>query len=401
MSILSDEVMGEIKTVFLSITQNNRNGCFISIYDTIKWLGLDSNKLINVTLLIKNIKKRYLKNEDYYFIEVDDESHDGDFCIIREGHKKVPYFSDEGFKKFCMIYPNPKSNLVRMYYIKLEKEFITALNATEADNKKSLDDLSLKTAEMKKKYDTMKSSLLLSQNDAENERSIRIKYEETMFYQNSLLQKQHEFSDFVKQEEYTGDDDYKIYKIIKKKFFKPSCVYIVSCDYINDKYKSGSCKRQKNKLSRAISCHNINDIKKESCKNIGKSNNVDLILDSSSDSDDDNKKRHKRVSAIQSHKLDYDYLNVNINDFSDDIEKNETYYFMISAFNTNNKPRKLSKSLTSIYFMDKDHYSEFTECIKREKEYATPIKNIFAMSFSDIINFKNRILINKYKKMKK
>ena len=56
MSSLTKKTVDEIKTVFLMITQNKRQGYFISLYDTLKWLEVKLKEYKG----IKYLKPLYL-----------------------------------------------------------------------------------------------------------------------------------------------------------------------------------------------------------------------------------------------------------------------------------------------------------------------------------------------------
>jgi hypothetical protein len=401
---LSTDTVDEIKTVFLSISQNNRCGYFISLYDTLKWLDVDMNP-DKVKFLIYNIKTRYLRKKEYYFEEAADANDfSKDYHIIKDSKRRnVPYFSDEGFKKFCMVYISPKSNAVRMYYINLERDFLQALCSTQDQNAKIMLKLTNDFEDLSKKYKKTDQALLLTQKEASKERLMRIKHEESLFYQNDVIKKYNYLDEYDKQEEYIGNDDYKIYKIIEKSFLKPVYIYIISCEYMSMKYNNKNTKNN-------ILCTKTSRVSHNFDSDTHSGINVEIASDSDSNSDIkcDYKISNKKADSFDigvskpkrgphnktlfyDNSLSYDYIDdVNIYREGD---KNETYYFML-MYNKKYDDRKIAILFDVMYVINKNHYNDIINNLRHDKKSITPIKKIFAVSYSDINNHKNRILIN-------
>lgn len=136
---LNDETRSEIKALFLSITYSERQGFFISLPKALSWMGAFDEKTTETQKIdmIDNVYNHfYIKNHAYQFKE-------GEDYVIRKDPKnlrrKICFLSDFAFKYLSAITPYPKSMAVRMYYIQLEKDYVTALLATETENKKVYD----------------------------------------------------------------------------------------------------------------------------------------------------------------------------------------------------------------------------------------------------------------------
>jgi hypothetical protein len=128
--IALENIKEDIKTEFLAITEKNRNGFFISLPRALKWLRIEYKDTKHFR---DNFKRRILDSNNYYFREAtSDIDYDADYIyknnLDGDIRIKIPWFSDKGFKELCMIMSkSPKAKLIRKYYLDLEYDYIKLL----------------------------------------------------------------------------------------------------------------------------------------------------------------------------------------------------------------------------------------------------------------------------------
>lgn len=234
------QLINEIKTEFLALVKNKKTGYIISLEQLYNWLG--NQEIYEKYKFDKDFRKYYLRdylrNTKYILQESKDENDlTKDFIMKRgeTGQTMYPWFSTEGFKKYCMVLDLPKANFIRLYYLQLEEDYMRVLEQTVEQNKIELDalhenikklefDLEKKAKELEKKDEEHKEELKhYVSNNSELTKKLN-----SYFKLNETLKYREEFAE-------TGSDEYKMLEYFKIKYMKKAEIYLVNPEYMTKK----------------------------------------------------------------------------------------------------------------------------------------------------------------------
>lgn len=234
MSTDFDDISKEIKTEFQKLLENVDDGYIISLKALYEWLEYDKFYIKYTT--DSEYRKNY--NSKTLRIKLDEtKSEDDTTCdfIMRkyiDEEKNIdtnlPWFSVEGFKKFCMFTKSEKSKAVRKYFIAIEKAYSRALKQTKAENEKELDALEKDIKEFKSDKERFKLKL-----DAWREKH------DKLLVKNWVLERNVEASDYLyktlkNKEEYAyiSTPEVNAKQYIWEITMKLAPLYIVRPDYV-------------------------------------------------------------------------------------------------------------------------------------------------------------------------
>ncbi len=235
---MNQVILDEIRTYFFKLSKNNRTGFHISLYKAYEWLELDLTEDIKQKLL-----KRYLRSEDYAFIEAkSEEDANTHFIIRKDGKKHIPWFSSEGFKMLCLISKSVKSKYIIAHFIQCEKDYLRALKQTKEENEAELQIL-------REKVNNFDSRLVKITNERDN-----LIVKNHFYRENNSRFKSIEYHTSTKEDfAMDGTPEHKLVCLMKKKFFYKTPIYLVNPDFVNDKYVLKSKRqRQYNKFEKKI-----------------------------------------------------------------------------------------------------------------------------------------------------
>ena len=128
--MLDPQTVEEIETTFLALSSASREEFCIDLHDVILWISDEPLTDKQIHKKQANILQRILRNPEYDF--------EDEYVIVQSRNPKyvgrkdnqipnVILLSDDGFKMLCMCYGGKKANMVRKYYIGLEKKYIAEL----------------------------------------------------------------------------------------------------------------------------------------------------------------------------------------------------------------------------------------------------------------------------------
>lgn len=330
-----DEILKEIKIEFLYLADNNDGTYIISLEKALKWIDMEyewirystesdyrknynSRKLRGETLLLK-------ENEDYEW-----RKYEGDPSI-----KRLPWFSVDGFKCFCMLQKTDKSYAVRKHFIEMEREYLKALKSREEENKQELLNLYSEFNDYKNS-----NNLLTCQNNQIAQQNLKYKQE---------ILELRKITDFVKSRDAfacEGTPQYKMFSLVREKYMHKIELFTVNPTVL----KSQSEKKQ--------------PVKKKQTKK-------DIELSSS----DEENVELRNFEVIEPN-IAYDEVDTyTISTYMD-----EELYFHLPVFKSKAKldPAKYHH-FGPIYVLDKDHLESLR--IILESQYFTNMKNIYFISF--------------------
>jgi phage anti-repressor protein len=217
------ETIAEIKNEFLLLVREPQPGYFISLEKTYTWL--ENPKMYNNYVVDenarRNFRKRYLRGEKFMLDESTDEKDiDKDF-IMRKNDKNInmPWFSIEGFKTFCMVVNEPKSNYVRKYFIQIEKDYMRVLEQSSKATYLELYDLNIDLSKAK-------TSIIKMSDTSDKYLEQKLILERKLKTVESLEIILDDQSDFATN----GNNEYKEYLYLRETFMKKIPIYIVKPD---------------------------------------------------------------------------------------------------------------------------------------------------------------------------
>jgi hypothetical protein len=160
------DALDEIRGLFISMRINDNNGFCIPLEKIYQWLELSFNAKEQ-----ENLLKRYLRNDNYGFLEAEDKNDiDAHFFIQKQERKHFIWFSNDGFKMLCILLNKSKrSKFILKYFIQLEKDYIRALKSSPQENAKEINRLNKIIRDNQKIYeDQVENSLNLEFKIMEN-----------------------------------------------------------------------------------------------------------------------------------------------------------------------------------------------------------------------------------------
>jgi hypothetical protein len=199
--------------------------------------------------------------------------------------------------------------------------------------------------------------------------------ERANFEQSYEINKHAYIEDIFKNAELQGENEQKMYHLMKKKFFKPINIYVVDPKYIQSKKK----KPKKNNKSHS------NPIKK------GQSGFKHHGL---SESDEEHSFDENSDKDYSEDDLEYDYQRCNKYNLEDD--PNEEYYFFIPSWvsktiNQTQVKRGVFKYAFDIHIENREHYAYMIELITDSK---TKQPGLFKTTYSNIVESAQSSFIN-------
>ena len=229
-----DEIIQEIRIEFLSLIRESTTGYFISLEKTYSWLenpdvytsySTDEN-------FRRNFRKRYLRNDKFMLDEsVDESDREKDYIMRKEKNINIPWFSIEGFKTFCMVVNETKSNYIRKYFIQIEKDYMRVL---EQSAEKTKMELTILNQDLIK----AKSSIIKLSDTSDKHLEQKLSLEYKLKKVESLeivLDDQDDFNT-------VGNNQYKEYLYLREIHMKKIPLYIVKPDIMDIAVKSPAIK---------------------------------------------------------------------------------------------------------------------------------------------------------------
>lgn len=409
MANLDNKIMDDIKLEFLTLVKTNRKGYFISLKKTFHWLDLNEKyeQYLSDTMARKNFKRRFLKNKKFLLDEAKNERDlECDFIMRKnENNISFPWFSDDGFKIFCMIVNEPKSYYVRKYFIQIEKDYWRVLNQNYEETQK---ELILLEEQMKKKnnefllldeaYNKLKDENLEQFYHIANISSKMPYYEEL----NDIFQDRDNFA-------VTGNPDYKILQLMYEMYANKTIIYVVNPKHILSKFikkdkannsitkKKKSMRKKKNKIS-----HNIVEFfSEDEDEDINDVETINYNIDNTDLFKQNNNTDNLNI-LYQRYDMEFD-RNEPWNQLTmGDLEYNpdQENYMILQAFKSNvTKPLDKYHPVAHIYILDKTHYNEFMRALMKRANN-TPLKKVFNVSWNTIKEIQHSTLVDRLRKIK-
>lgn len=352
------QIIADIKLEFLSLLRDNKSGYFITLEKLYTWLEnpqTHTNYICDENYR-RNFRKRYLRNDKLLLDESNDEQDlDKDFIMRKTNGINMPWFSNEGFKTFCMVVNEPKSNYVRKYFIQIEKDYMRVLEQSAEATVAELQ--ALNTDLCKAKQSIIKISTAAEQT-LEQHLALQYKLQMTATLE-VILDEQEDFCS-------VGNNEYKEYLYLRELHMKRIPIYIV---------------------------------KKETMEVVSKT--ISKIADTDSESDfvqmvtkikptKVKKTRSKKVLQIDTdvhYKKNYDEYNFanDINIDKNSGEMSPVLYYYIGGYNEKvEKNTDTHFKICNLHILDKEHLEEiknqlsiFNKCSKRW---------IYKTTYSEIID---------------
>lgn len=320
----------EIKKYFLSLNRAGRKGFLISLEKALEWIEYRQD--INFIKFKENFKRRYLQNDYFHFNEAEnEEDYNSDYIIRKEGKYSNIYFSDEGFKMFCMIMNTKKASLVRKYFIMMENKYVETLYKSQQEieierneYEKLTNDLSKELKDIEIAYENQKEQIngLWSFNQKNKE----------------YLQEANHLLDYYQDEPPAHSEERISYELIKTKMIKAP-LYLV---------KPG-----------------IMDVVKKP-----KNNQTIFGFDMT----ESNKEEY-------SYEYSFDYYN---KIFIEENNGNDKMFYYIQSPSSSVSKDDNYNLIYNIHFVDKNHYKEFMN-IMQKKFASKKSKNILYISFNELM----------------
>lgn len=241
-----DTIKQEIRLEYLAMTKAKRKGFFISLPKALWWLRYECKNTANFR---DNFNRRVLHSKKYLLKDAkNEEDYSADY-IFRNNTEgdvriKVPWFSDKGFKKFCMVFKKSfKAMLVREYYIDLEDEYVEMLEMNiadlEAHRKKVLTELE----------DYREQSVLLGNENEDLKRGLAQRDTQVLSYFNQqivLTDRIESLRDFERMMKVDYDNiepinnPHSILRMYECTFGKPVYVYLISDTWVLETFAAES-----------------------------------------------------------------------------------------------------------------------------------------------------------------
>jgi phage anti-repressor protein len=369
--IMSPSTQNEINVLFLAMAESKtRSGFLISLYDTLMWTGV-LNKC--QTQVEKNKKARGRRN--YHFkcktvttngkesivSESDIFEYGIDFIISNRNDNSLTrptkdvFMTDATFKHFCMMQKTPISKMVRKYYIQLEHDYITALDASEKENKKMLEEIRKNSKKL-----TQHDNDIFWKNKVLNLKDRVNKLECNSYVQNLKISEQLEKIKNIEGGRWcTTINESVLIRYFLQKHAKPVCLYLVNPIYAEKKTRTNKAKKNKIELDDCSSY----DVYQ--CDDLYAGADDEVLSD-------DHAKTPLGIS------LDYEFLDIcNMeNHFG------KTFYFS-TVFNAKEKKQNENyKFLEVLHVLTKTGYTEIINSFESEKIK----RGIYALTYEDVKN---------------
>ena len=403
------EIIDSIRADFLTLVHDKREGYFISLENVYVWLKVPNkfNDYVSNVNIRKHFIARTLKNSKFALRQSTDENDLDKHYIMRKGDRQMlfPWFSNKGFKMYCMICGEDRSYFVCNYFLELEEDYVRVLDQTTEENaaeKKKMHEIiknkDFDITTLEEKLD--KSNTKFAKSDAENGVLLfKVKQNKKL---DEVLDNKEDFAN-------VGNSEYKEYMYLKNTYMKKVALYIVNQTHINKDVK---------KIVKKI------DRKPKKCP---------FGLDDDSDHSDnyyydsnDEEVRCKRVSNPKTksdnkdeacnNDLEYE-KEFNKYNFDNDINVDKTsgrsspilYYFIgsitpVAKSDKNDKNDKYEKDkklkpkenfhkICDIWVKDKFHLADIKEILNSDDKdsdnkylYKTSKKNIYKVDYTFIKN---------------
>jgi hypothetical protein len=350
----------DIKLEFLNLVRDGHTGYNISLERACEWLGINCDDQFR-----RDLKRRYLNKSEYCFNEAENENDENAEYIIKEqGKKKVPYFSNDGFKMFCLIMnKSPKSHLVRKYFIRIEKEYVKMLKMTSEEFEKYKVDIIKQMDEFKKEYGSLENRCVELQ-DKLNKRNDKIS---KFIGQQSVMDKQisilksidsaiNTYYDTIDPDDRDATRRLELYE---KRFGKPVYIYLLSDKWVNESIINEIEPKPKKpkKLTKSKK-------KKDEENEIEEQPNMNEFIESNGLAN----------YSLDMNDLEFDEITKSwIEDYilsPDHPCRDQRFYFYMTKTNLATIPSHM-KYWNVIYFIDEDHYKKFIDRIADQKLSAT------------------------------
>jgi hypothetical protein len=230
----SEQIIHEIKIDFLMLLQTSSQTYIISLLKAFEWLDEEDKAIRYATdsVFRANFNTKVLKSDNLMLARaetVDDIGAD----YVMKNYKtdkstiKLPWFSPEGFKTFCMVSGARKSHYVRRYFIEVERDYWRSLRQTTEENKKELASL---TAEIQKIEHS--NEKLIDENDTLLNKLCNIENQYNKY--KDVAEIVIDYDAFAT----SGTPEHKAFLLAKKKYFFKSPIYVVSPDYMKKRKPS-------------------------------------------------------------------------------------------------------------------------------------------------------------------
>jgi hypothetical protein len=356
------KIKEDIKIIFLAMTHKKRQGFFISLPTALNWLRLTYKDTKHFR---RHFKEKYLLNENYYFKEATSEEDYNAHYIYRNNFSgdiriKIPWFSDKGFKKLCMVIEKtPCAELVREYYIELEEDYINTLKLNNEQLKEKHDNLIKQFKKVDSECILLQSSNEILEIEVEkNNSTINWQSSKILKYyeQNVILSKQLERLKvlenlFKNNSEPDFNNGNILLELYQKSYGKPYYLYVISDKWVLQNLQSeynSRCKKSK-KI-------NEDEILKDTLEPI---TNLDIF--------------REKYDLLKYDIEDFDFESSITLLFQEDNEIEREFYFYVSKYKT--MDNKYSKLLQVLYFYNDLHYQSFLERMKEQIINNIDIKN--------------------------
>lgn len=397
---IENKIMDEIKYEFLNMASQNHTGYNISLDIACKWLNVECDGMFR-----KNIKRRILNNSQYNFNEAENENDENsEYIIKKDSRKEIPYFSNDGFKMFCLIMnKSSKAQLVRKYFIKIEKEYVSMLKMSIAEYQEYKDEVNKNIEAYKKENGDFvqrikrQSKLIDEQNVKLNKNNIRIQKlnEDTRFH--------HDYKNTFKQIEEDHDTDPSIAIRLGIRAYETTYGKQVVVQLYCDKYINEAIVKELSKKTKQRS-------KKQTDRNATDDENTDNTeVDAEIDTEEiKNNIIDKYGLPNYETDINADFSEINcpwVKEYISDLERNsncgetELYFsFKKSAAKTQLESTN-KKKWDILYFFNESHFKIFEESIanlklgiKIKTLKGKFISNIYKASYTEILNLQQETL---------
>lgn len=218
------QIINGIKLDFLSLLRDNKSGYFITLEKLYTWLEMPQvyANYISDGNYRRNFRKRYLRCDKLLLDEsVCETDLEQDFIMRKENGINMPWFSNEGFKTFCMVVNEPKSNYVRKYFIQIEKDYMRVLKQTAEITAKELQILNTDLANAKSSIIKISDS---SEQTLQQNLELQHKLKKTQTLE-VILDEQDDFCS-------NGNAEYKEYLYLRELYMKHIPLYIVKKEFV-------------------------------------------------------------------------------------------------------------------------------------------------------------------------
>ncbi len=350
---MDQSILNDIRTEFFKLAESNRDGFHISLIKAYEWLELDLTEDIKQKLL-----KRYLRSEDYAFIEAkSEEDINAHFIIRKDGKKHIPWFSDNGFKMLCLISKSSKSKYIIAHFIQCEKDYLRALRQTNEENTKEL-------MALRERVDNFDSRLMKIADERDNLLVRNHFYRED----NARLRTIEDCTSTKEAFAMDGTPEYKLVCLMKKKFFHKTPIYIVNPDYLNAKYVVKPKRRKSEKKTHENSVE-------------------DLVSP--------DEKEELSSEALEEAIYEYDLLQYEIpyNElFPGDLEQypDMEFYFHLPSFKSKaEKKPEVYQYIGDIQVLNKEHLSAVKKSFSEDRDSATKMKHVYRITYADLTSALN------------